>query len=60
MSIRTDGPYGRVIRGLDDEYVQTRQRPCLRCRKRFDSVGPGNRLCTPCRAKSTDLSPFAI
>lgn len=32
-------------------------RPCLCCGKRFNSTGPGNRLCQKCRHK--DVSPFA-
>lgn len=31
-------------------------RPCLRCRQPFESSGPGNRLCDPCRGR--DVSPF--
>lgn len=27
----------------------TTPRKCLRCQKMFDSEGPGNRMCTPCR-----------
>lgn len=32
------------------------ERSCLRCRKAFMSHGPGNRLCSECRAR--DVSPF--
>ncbi len=28
----------------------TTPRKCLRCQKKFDSEGPGNRMCTPCRS----------
>jgi hypothetical protein len=28
----------------------TTPRKCLRCDKVFDSTGPGNRMCTPCRS----------
>lgn len=37
-----------------------KRRPCLCCGKQFDSEGPGNRLCAPCRIKVSDVSPFAI
>lgn len=36
------------------------RRPCLRCSTPFDSHGPGNRLCTPCRARSAEASPYAL
>lgn len=55
----TFGPY-RVYRGPDGEPVETTRRPCLRCRRDFDSHGPGNRLCEPCRTKSADASPYAL
>jgi hypothetical protein len=28
----------------------TTERKCLRCQRKFDSTGPGNRMCTPCRS----------
>ena len=33
----------------DDPPRQTKRRPCLRCTRPFDSEGPGNRMCEPCR-----------
>lgn len=30
--------------------VKTSPRTCLRCRKMFDSEGPHNRMCSPCRS----------
>lgn len=53
------GP-SRIYRGADWQKVPTTRRPCLRCRREFDSVGPGNRLCEPCRVKSADASPYAV
>lgn len=38
----------------------TTRRPCLCCRRAFDSHGPGNRLCDPCRVRSAGESPFAL
>ena len=29
--------------------VETKKRTCLKCNKPFDSTGPGNRICPPCR-----------
>lgn len=37
---------------------QTVTRPCLCCRQPFESSGPGNRMCNPCRNQS--VSPFAV
>lgn len=37
---------------------ETRERPCLRCRKPFDSEGAHHRLCNACRA--VEVSPFAV
>jgi len=28
--------------------METKQRTCLKCRKLFDSAGPGNRICKRC------------
>ncbi len=33
-------------------------RPCLRCRKPFESSGPSNRMCDRCRG--CDVSPYAL
>ena len=51
---------GRILRGGDGEPVPTTLRSCLRCRKDFDSTGPGNRMCDPCRAKMAEASPYAV
>lgn len=37
--------YLRVAAPADDPAMRT----CLRCGRRFDSRGPGNRLCRKCR-----------
>jgi hypothetical protein len=37
---------------------KTTARPCLCCRRDFESSGPGNRLCANCSTKS--VSPYAI
>lgn len=37
---------------------QAGSRPCLRCRKPFESSGPGNRMCDRCRG--CDVSPYAL
>jgi hypothetical protein len=52
---------GRLRRFTDPsgEVRPTVQRPCLRCRRTFASIGPGNRLCDLCRGKSSELSPLA-
>lgn len=50
----------RDTRGLDGERRVTQRRPCLRCRRAFDSHGPGNRMCSACREKGSDASPYAV
>lgn len=35
-------------------------RPCLRCRKPFESGGKHNRLCGPCGNRASDASPHAF
>ena len=32
-----------------------REVPCLKCGDPFKSVGPGNRLCHPCREQNTKI-----
>ena len=38
------------------EGVVTTVRKCLRCRCKFDSEGPGNRLCPTCRDFATNFA----
>ncbi len=45
-------------RDVHGELLETVTRPCLPCRKPFESEGPHNRLCGPCAKLS--LSPFAL
>lgn len=52
--------FGRDARDLDGNPRRMTQRACLRCRKGFDSAGPGNRLCGDCRVKAADASPYAV
>lgn|GEM_PF-1347309 len=49
---------GRKRRDVHGEPVPTETRPCLRCRKPFESEGSHNRLCGPCGKR--DVSPFAV
>lgn len=46
------------MRDLEGEPIPTRDRKCLRCGKIFETEGPHNRMCHPCRTH--DLSPYAI
>lgn len=50
----------RDVIGVDGRRRQTQRRSCLRCRRAFDSLGPGNRMCDPCRARSAEASPYAV
>jgi tRNA(Ile2) C34 agmatinyltransferase TiaS len=34
--------------------ARVRVRPCLRCGTKFESEGPHNRMCNPCRGRSDD------
>lgn len=38
------------LRKPDAPATDTTPRRCLRCQKMFDSEGPGNRLCQPCKS----------
>jgi len=29
--------------------MEAKKRTCLKCNRLFDSTGPGNRICRPCR-----------
>lgn len=35
-------------------------RPCLRCSEIFDSQGPHNRMCGPCRAQGDDTQAYSF
>lgn len=53
------GPHSRLL-ALDkrdelERKASWRERPCMCCREVFLSEGAHNRLCNPCRTKSTDL-----
>lgn len=50
----------RDLRDTDGAPKPTVRRSCLQCRRDFDSHGPGNRMCEPCRARSADASPYAV
>lgn len=45
-------------RDVHGEPLETQTRPCLRCRRPFESEGPHNRLCGPCG--KLDVSPYAV
>ncbi len=49
---------GRKRRDVHDEIVETVTRPCLRCRKPFESEGSHHRLCHPCA--HVDVRPYAL
>lgn len=50
----------RQFNDPDGEPKVVKRRPCLCCRRDFDSDGPGNRLCAPCRVRVADVSPYAL
>lgn len=49
---------GRKRRDVHGQLVSTVKRPCLRCRKPFESEGAHHRLCGACG--KLDVSPFAV
>lgn len=51
---------GRKRRDVHDEIVETTTRPCLRCRKPFESEGAHHRLCLPCANRAGEVSPYAV
>jgi hypothetical protein len=48
----------RKRRDVFDEAVETVTRPCLRCRRPFESEGAHHRLYYPCA--SENVSPYAV
>lgn len=48
----------RLRRDADGNAPETVTRPCLRCRKPFESEGAHHRLCGMCAR--LDVSPFAM
>ena len=58
QDVVVSGPHSRLL-ALDkrdemERQASWRERPCLCCREVFLSQGAHNRLCNPCRTKSTD------
>lgn len=51
MPLRTSEPVAR-------RRASRVMRPCMCCRRPFQSEGAHNRLCDPCRRKGSDISPF--
>lgn len=51
---------GRKRRDVHGETVETQTRPCLRCRKPFESEGAHHRLCLACTNRVRELSPYAL
>ena len=50
----------RLFNDIDGEPKSFTRRPCLCYRRAFESFGPGHRLCTACRARAADVSPYAV
>jgi hypothetical protein len=48
----------RLWRDVDGGARETKTRPCLRCRKPFESEGAHHRLCGVCAR--LDVSPYAV
>ena len=51
---------GRKRRDVHGEPMPTETRPCLRCRKPFESEGSHHRLCGPCANRASETSPYAV
>lgn len=52
--------FSRDMLDLDGKPRPMTRRACLRCRRDFESTGPGNRLCRDCQMKAADASPYAV
>ena len=50
----------RLRRNADGEKPETVTRPCLRCRRPFESEGAHHRLCLPCTNRAGEVSPYAV
>jgi hypothetical protein len=50
----------RLRRDIHGDRPPTKTRPCLRCRKPFESEGIHHRLCLDCNNRLGDLSPYAL
>jgi hypothetical protein len=44
----------------DDAKVSRKVRPCMTCRKPFESEGIHNRMCNGCRAQNGEWDPYAL
>lgn len=51
---------GRKRRDVHGELPPTVTRPCLRCRRPFESEGAHHRLCHPCSNRAGETSPYAV
>jgi len=51
---------GRNRLDVHGETQPTQTRPCLRCRKPFESEGAHHRLCGPCSNRAAETSPYAV
>lgn len=51
---------GRNRLDVHGETQPTQTRPCLRCRKPFESEGNHHRLCLPCSNRAAETSPYAV
>lgn len=47
-------------RGLFDEQVETVTRPCLRCRRPFESEGVHHHLYLPCSSRAGEVSIYVV
>ncbi len=51
---------GRKRWYVHGEPMPTETRPCLQCRKPFESEGSHHRLCGPCTNRASETSPYAV
>jgi len=52
-SAQAQAQFRARLRRPADPKPNTTPRACLRCNKTFDSEGPHNRLCSPCRTANS-------
>lgn len=58
MTNRGNTHSARKMRDEEGRVRETAPKPCLRCRKTFDSEGAHHRLCVTCAR--LDVSPYAV
>lgn len=57
---REKGSTYRHRKDVHGNKLETETRPCLRCRRAFESEGVHHRLCLLCTNRAGETSPYAL